>query len=127
MRIINGTQHEISVYSLDDVYEIQGGRKLVLKEGAKPTLVIPAGRNLNAQRGNLPAPAGAPPYIKGAVVFTGHDPIPEEGDIVVVSNLFRSAVRELGGDTSRLATVDGTVYADETAVRPIGCTALAVG
>ena len=48
-------------------------------------------------------------------------------DIVVVSNMYRSAVKELGGSTSKLATVSGTVYSDESAVRPCGCLRLAVG
>ena len=127
--IVNGTSHTINLYSLEDTIAIQGGRKLVLKEGAAPLMVVPAGTNLNAQKGNLPAPkvAGMPQEcVKGAVVFTAHDPIPKAA-IVIVSNLYRSAVKELGGDTSRLATVDGAVYADESAVRPVGCTALAVG
>ncbi len=54
--IINGTQHKICIYSLEDTYSIQDGRKLVVKEGAKPFYTIPAGTNLNAVKGNKPAP-----------------------------------------------------------------------
>lgn len=128
MRIFNGTTHNISFFHPEDTEAIQGGRKLIVKDGAKPFLTIPAGENLNAQKGNLPSPAIASEIpLKGAVTFTGYDPIPEGYDLIVCSNLYRSAVKELGGDTSRLATVDGAVYEDETAVRPCGVTALAVG
>ena len=128
MKIVNGTTHEINIYSVQDCYPIEGGRKLVKKPGAVPVHVVQPGTNLNAVKDNLPAPASwrGPFPLKGGVVFLGYDPIPE-GDIVVVSNMYRSAVRELGGDTSRLATVDGAVYEDESAIRPCGCTGLAVG
>ena len=43
------------------------------------------------------------------------------------AHLYRSAVRDLGGSSELLATVDGTVYESEEATRPCGCTGLAVG
>jgi hypothetical protein len=93
----------------------------------KPIKVIPPGTNLDAVKKNLPAPELDVDFLlKGGVVFESHDPIPD-GDIVVVSQIFRSAVKELGGNTSRLATVDGTVYKSPLDLRPCGCTALAVG
>jgi len=36
-------------------------------------------------------------------------------------------VKELGGDTSKLATIDGAVYNSEANPRPVGCLSLAVG
>jgi hypothetical protein len=60
-------------------------------------------------------------------VFTGYDSLPEGYDLYVVSNLYRSAVKELGGDTSLLATVDGTVYESAENPKPIGILRLAVG
>lgn len=127
MKIVNGTQHEITIYSIEDCEVIQGGRKLVVKEGAVPQTVIPAGSNLNAVKGNKPAPSGEFGFtVKGAVTFADADPIPD-GDLVIVSNLYRAACVELGRDTSRLGTVDGAVYADEKGTRPIGCTAIAIG
>lgn len=127
MKIVNGTSHTINIYAIDDCVSIQDGRKLVLKEGAKPVAVIAAGSNLNATKVNLPAPVGEFGFpVKGAVRFTDADPIPD-GDLVIVSNLYRAACVELGRDTSRLGTVDGTVYEDENAVRPCGCTAIAIG
>ncbi len=41
--------------------------------------------------------------------------------------LYRRAVEALGGDTSRLATVDSTVYASEDGKQPVGCLHLAIG
>jgi hypothetical protein len=63
--------------------------------------------------------------IKGAVQFTGHDPVPD-ADVVICSNLYRSAVQQFGGDTSNLATVDGAVF-DGDSPRPVGITSLAIG
>ena len=132
IQFANGTQHSINIYSISDTIAVQGGRKLVLKEGAQPIQIIPGGTNLNAVKGNgeLPAALGtdAPAFLKGAVRFTDADSLPEgEYDIIVVSNLYRSALVELGRDTSKLATIDGAVYADESVTRPCGCTGLAVG
>ncbi len=130
MKIFNGTSHEIALYSLSDVVSDEYGRKSYAKTGAKPLLVIPAGRDLNAAKGHSKLRAGlinSELPLKGAVTFLSHDPVPTDYDLVIVSNLYRSAVKELGGDTSRLATVDGVVYASEVGLRPCGCLALAVG
>lgn len=128
MRIFNGTTHEINIYNIADCYEIQGGRKLVRKPDSSPIYTVPPGTNLNARKGNRPAPELNVPFeIRGAAIFESYDTIPEEFDLIIVSQLFRAAVIELGGDTSKLAVIDGAVYSDETAVRPCGCTALAVG
>lgn len=103
----------------------------MLKEGAVPIQVIPPGRNLNATKSNGELPKAlinGPSFLKGAVRFTDAEPLPEgEYDVIVVSNLYRSALIELGRDTSKLATIDGVVYADEAGTRPCGCTGLAVG
>lgn len=132
--IYNGTQHSINIYSINDTYPIQGGRKLVLKEGAAPIAIIPPGTNLNCVKANADAPTfeveGLPSsVIKGAVNFVSCDPLPEEaiGKIVVVSNLYRSAYKELGGNSNLLATVDGTVYESSDAIKPCGCLGLAIG
>lgn len=131
MEIYNGTQHTIVFYDEQDCYSVQEGRKLVVKKGSEPLMVIKPGKDLSCQKGNLPNPSIQIDDIplKGAVVFKSYDPLPEEAlnKIVVVSNLYRSAVKELGGDTSKLATVDGAVYETEEAIRPCGCLALAVG
>lgn len=130
MKIFNGTPHVITVFAEADTYPIQGGRKLVLKSGSQPIFVLPAGdKMLNAEKSNRPAPpqGDCPIPLKGGVIFTGRDPLPEGYDLYVVSNLYRSATVELGYDPRQLATVDGTVYDSEDALRPCGCLGLAVG
>lgn len=127
MKIFNGTAHAVNLFHASQC-DSTDPRKLIVREGEVPLFTIPAGTNLNCVKENAPAPEGDFPFaVKGAVNFTSHDPIPEGYDIVVVSNLFRSAVLQLGGDTSRLATVDGVVYTDLANPRPCGCLALAVG
>ena len=130
MKIFNGTQHQINLYKVTDCLILQGGRKLVVKSDAKPVLVIESGTNLNAIKGNAPLPdifSNSELPLVGAVVFTGYDSLPEGYDLYIVSNLYRSAVKELSGSTEKLATVNGVVYDDKDAVRPCGCTSLAVG
>ena len=129
MRIFNGTQHSIHFYSIDNCTSIEGGRKLILGEGAMPYLVVPPGVNLNCEKENLASPSlNSPIPLTGAVVFTSYDALPEGYDLYIVSNLYRSAVASLGGDTSKLATVSGTVYKGIPGeYKPCGCTELAVG
>lgn len=125
--IFNGTQHAINIYSIDQC-DNTDPRKLIVKEGEMPSTIIAAGTNLNCVKTNLPAPAEDFGFtVKGAVVFTSYDPLPEGYDIYIVSNLYRSAVKELGGDTSKLATVNGVVYQDINNPRPCGCLGLAIG
>lgn len=143
MKIYNGTAHAVNFYYAEQC-DNSDPRKPIVKEGEQPYFTIPAGTNLNCQKENAPAPSGEFPFaVTGAVKFTSHDAIPDGYDLIVVSNLFRSAVLQLGGDTSRLATVDGVVYTDvihklldnddnflsflATNPRPCGCLALAVG
>ena len=127
MDIFNGTAHQINIFSLESCDQTDP-RKLMVKEGEYPTTIIAAGTNLNCVKQNLPAPEGDFGFpVKGAVVFVSHDPLPEGYDIYIVSNLFRSAVKELGGDTSKLATVDGVVYNNPENPRPCGCLGLAIG
>lgn len=93
-----------------DTFSSEDGRRLFLKEGAAPVMVIPKGEALSASKGNLDLSgylSGVNELpLKGALVFLGHDPVPN-ADIVICSVLYRSAVKELGGDTSCLVTVDG--------------------
>lgn len=132
--LYNGIQHSINIYSIEDTVAIQNGRKLVLKAGAEAVAVIPPGVNLNCVKSNLSNPTfeveGLPSNcVKGAVNFVSCDPLPVEAKdkVVIVSNLYRSAYKELSGDTSLFATVDGTVYESEDAIRPCGCLGLAIG
>lgn len=130
MKIFNGTSHQINLYSINDCYEVQGGRKLVIQQDAKPVLVIEAGTNINAVKGNAPLPSvfstSELPLV-GAVTFTEVELLPHGYDLYIVSNLYRSAVKELGFDTDKLATVNGVVYGSESDMKPCGCTSIAVG
>jgi len=127
MKVFNGTAHVINIYTIDQV-DFSNPRKAMVLEGQEPAYVIPAGTNLNCVKTNLPTPEGVYPFpVKGAVKFTGCDTLPEDYDVYIVSNLYRSAYQEIYGDTSKLATVDGVVYADETNPRPVGCLGLAIG
>jgi hypothetical protein len=127
MKIYNGTQHQINIFSLEQC-DRTDPRKLIVLEGEKPIYTIEGGVNLNAKKGNKPAPEGEFPFpVSGAVTFEGYDPLPDGYDVYIVSNLYRSAVAELGGDTSKLATVNGVVYSDSDNPRPCGCLGLAIG
>lgn len=129
LKIYNGTQHVINFYSKDDCTSIEGGRKLILNEGAEPIFTIEPGVNLNCTKSNANPPTlESPVPLVGAVTFTGADELPEGYDLYVVSNLYRAAVVELGRDSSKLATVSGTVYKGQVnEYKPCGCTELAVG
>lgn len=125
--IVNGTPHEITIYAEADCTLDSASRKLILRENATPLFKIPAGTPLNAKTQVSELADSEFPFLRGAVEFVEADPLPEEGDIVVVSNLYRSALKELGRDTSKVATVGGTVYADSDNPRPVGCLYLSVG
>lgn len=127
MKIFNGTAHTINIFSLEQTDQ-SDPRKLIIKDGETPIYTIPAGVNLNCRKDNKPAPDSNFPFpVKGAVEFISYDILPSGYDVYVVSNLYRSAVKELRGDTSKLATVDGVVYSDPTNPRPCGCLGLAIG
>ncbi len=133
LKIFNGTEHEINIYNPADAMPSQSAsRKLIVKDSAIPITTIPGGRNLNCTTANAELPnhlKNTALPLQGALQFVNHDPIPEDFDLVFVSSLYRSAVKELGGDTSRLVTVDskGAVYINEAVLRPCGCTKLNVG
>ncbi|MFN7394215.1 MAG: hypothetical protein ACK5U6_17490 [Pseudanabaena sp.] len=127
MSIYNATPHQINFYSKEDVAFDSSQRKYILNEGSAPTFVVASGTPVNAKTANAPTPEAAFEVpVVGAVQFVSVDPLPEGFDLYIVSNLYRSAVQSLGGDTSKLATVTDTVYTNDT-IKPCGCLALAVG
>lgn len=127
--IINGTPHEVVIYSEFDCIFNSAVRKIMLaKEDATPLYRIPAGIPLNAKTWVSQLTNPEFPFLRGAVEFLEADPLPgEEGDIVIVSNLYRSALKELGRDTHSVATVGGTVYSNLDNPRPVGCLYLNFG
>ena len=126
--IYNGTPHQINFYSKSDVEFDVSQRKYITAVGATPSYTVAKGIPVNCKTANAPTPTieNCPVPIVGAVQFTSYDPLPEGYDLYIVSNLYRSAVQALGGDTSKLATVTDTVYSAND-IKPCGCLALAVG
>jgi spore germination protein YaaH len=126
--IYNGTPHQINFYSKSDVEFDASQRKFIAAIGAAPIHTVAKGTPVNCKTANAPTPIieNCPVPVVGAVQFTSYDALPEGYDIYIVSNLYRSAVQALGGDTSKLATVTDTVYS-ATDIKPCGCLALAVG
>lgn len=131
MKIFNGTPHDINLFLESQAEFASAVRKLILKEGEAPVFVIPKGEKmLNAQKATAAFPAinsELTPFLKGGVIFTAVDPLPEGYDLYIVSALYKSAAKELGMDVSKLATIDGAVYDSEINPRPAGCTGLSVG
>lgn len=126
MKIVNGTSHAVVIYSVVGLTPHPERRGAwLISDDAEILEIIPEGQNLNARKGesqlltlgNIPCQTVAP--------FVEVDPIPD-GDIVIVSQLYRAACKELGLDTCRLATVSGPVF-EEGNPRPIGVTSLEVG
>jgi hypothetical protein len=127
MSIYNATPHQINFYAKSDVEFDVSQRKYIAAIGAEPIYTVAKGTPVNAKTANAPTPEAAFEVpVVGAVQFVSVDPLPEGFDLYIVSNLYRSAVQSLGGDTSKLATVTDTVYTNDT-IKPCGCLALAVG
>jgi hypothetical protein len=129
--IVNGTSHSINFYHKSQVSFVSELRKYVLIDpSTQPYYTIQPGVNLNAYttklETNIDDIVNVPFPCTGATVFTSYDPIPD-AHIVVCSQLYRSAVQALSGDTSSLAIVSETVYLSATELRPIGCLSLAIG
>jgi hypothetical protein len=129
MAIFNGTTHDVNVFNPTSVGLNSTNRKLETLKGAIPQTIYPKDRMLNATPGKEvdagTLPDGTP--LKRKTHPTGVDnpwevyPEAVEGDLSIVSVMYLTAVRELGGDTSHLLTVGGTVFTDG---RLSGCTYL---
>lgn len=108
-KIYNGTPHPINIIT-DTEYRADI-RKYVVPDGVKPQIVasIPSNGVLSAQIDTLRSEPinGIPVYTKA---ITGCDPLPDGYDIYIVSQLYVSAVRAAGMDTSKLYTIADPVY-----------------
>lgn len=129
--IVNGTSHSVNFFHRSQVSFINEIRKYILIDpNTQPYYTIEPGVNLNAYTTKLQSDiedkVNVPFPCTGATVFTSYDPVPD-AHIVVCSQLYRSAVQALYGDTSSLAIVGETVYLSATELRPIGCLSLAIG
>jgi len=128
LKIFNGTPHPLNIFSPEDTYS--DGRKLYVKEEAVPVVQVPSQGTLNATKENAELPSqfeGSDLPLRGAVIFTDADPLPSGYDIYVASQLYRSALVQLGRDTTRIATICDAVYSSPENPRPCGCLSLAVG
>lgn len=119
MKILNCTPHTINIYSVKDVVDVND-RHLHITDGAEAQVINPSGTVLSAKM--VYEGEGYDVQRK----YVGVDPAPEceDGDLIIVSALYASAVKELGGDTSKLRTVYGTVYDKADDRKVIGCIGL---
>ena len=117
-KIKNFTPHQILIFRKEDCEFSQPHRKLFLKKGASPILVLPSEGILNAQISYQQIGDDPPIFLP---ITKSCDLLPEGDDYIVVSALFVSAMKILRQDTSRLLTVSQAVYENPENPRPIGC------
>lgn len=102
--IINNTPHPIHIISADDIHFDATLRKWVAPDGTKPIITIPSSGVLNAKISTISSDP-----VDGIPVFDKHidgcDPLPDDGNVHVVSALFASAAAKCGMDTSRIMLV----------------------
>ena len=128
MNLINGTKHEVILYSKDECKPHPCKRGAFLKGNAEPIEVFAPGENLMATK---EAPEKV--VIQGRVFtkrggFVSADPLPGNDELVFASNMYVAALKYLGISTEgRVATPLGPVYEDESATRPCGITDMEVG
>lgn len=126
MKIYNGTPHTISIINPNDVTYHPEQRKYIVKEDYEnSTQDIFSHGILNAymsEKEEVNHPLL--PLVKRAR-FTHVDPLPENFDLYIVSQMYRSAYVEMGISTDNLACVCDPVY--DTAIKPVGVLRLEVG
>lgn len=112
MRIFNGTPHDVDI--IEGASYNPSIRKYVVAKDDKATVVasIPSNGVVSAvvETAEMEPINGIPVYGKK---IKGIDPLPEGYDIYIVSALYASAMRQLGGDTSKLYTVADPVYSED--------------
>jgi hypothetical protein len=99
--IVNGTLESINLYNYNQVDLVNG--KYIANHGEIPHN-IPAGNvELGARITTAnPLDIDVPFQIVGDIVFGNYDSIPI-GDLIIVTQQYKNAVRALGGDTTKLA------------------------
>lgn len=126
MNLVNCTPHEITVFDFG-LTDQSNPRRLMLPSGTAPLKIIPtSGIVLNATKAestiNEELTAALGVKVKSTPKFVAYDPLPE-GDFFLVSRMYKQAVSELGGDTSKLLTVGETVFTPDKP-SPAGCCSL---
>jgi hypothetical protein len=111
-KIFNGTPHPINIVA-NAVFQVDI-RKYVVPDGIEPQIAasIPSNGVLSAKvdtvdGGNID---GIPVFTKN---IAGCDTLPDGYDIYIVSQLYVSAARACGIDTSKLYTVADPVYTSD--------------
>ena len=121
--MINNTPHEINIVDTNDVRFDPTIRKYVASADTKPLITIPSSGILNAKISTVGAEA-----IDGIPVFDkridGCDPLPDDGEIHIVSALYASAAAKSGIDMNRIMLVADPVMSEDGKTF-IGCRGLA--
>jgi hypothetical protein len=121
--MINNTPHEINIIDPKDIHFDTNIRKYVAPAGTTPIITIPTSGILNAKISTVGAEA-----IDGIPVFDkkidGCDPLPDDGEIHIVSALYASAAAKAGFDMNRIMLVADPVMSEDGKTF-IGCRGLA--
>lgn len=121
--MINNTPHEINIIDPKDIHFDPTIRKYVASADTKPLVSIPSSGILNARIStvDLDPIDGIPVFDKK---IDGCDPLPDDGEIHIVSALYASAAAKAGFDMNRIMLVaDPVMSADGKTF--IGCRGLA--
>ena len=117
MEIINNTPHYINIYTGSEF-----DSKIRKYRGGHITHIIePSGVLLNAKMEEIDDEPISGIVTKRSRIVSA-DPIPDDGNYHIVSQLYLSAARQSGWDTSNLLTIGGAVVDD--AGRTIGASFL---
>ena len=123
--IINMTPHPVNIIATATFDT--SIRKWVAPANTTPTTTIPSAGVLNAKIDTVAGDPidGVPTFVKS---ITGCDPLPDlgDGDFVIVSALFATAFRAMGGDCSRILlvadpvmTLDGKTFLGCRGLTPV--------
>lgn len=102
--LINNTPHAINIISPDDYHFDPNIRKYVADPTTTPIITIPSSGILNAKINTSDAAPidGVPCFDKDILSC---DPLPDDGNIHIVSALYASAARKSGIDMGRIMLV----------------------
>lgn len=110
--IVNYTPHALNFFGPGAVEFRPEMRKWVALEGMQPSFSIPSSGMLSAKIETAPSE-----QLGGIRVFskqvTGCDPLPEKGNVVIVSALYAMAAGKMQMDMSRVFTVADPVFSQD--------------
>lgn len=121
--IINNTPHSINIVNPEDIHFDSTIRKYTAPAGTEPSMVIPSSGVLNAKiNTTATTPVEGIPCFDKEIVSC--DPLPDDGNIHIVSALYASAAAKAGMDMSRIMLVSDPVMSEDGKTF-IGCRGLA--